>query len=200
MKSLQKPDNRSDKFLTAAPEPKTRPFYEFDGFRLEPAGRILSRRGVIVPLTPKAFDTLLVLVENSGHVVSKDELMKAIWADTFVEEGGLTRNISSLRKALEEDPAHPHYIETVPKCGYRFFARVRELSDDGGNAMVVEKHTFSRIVAKRTLENVTNGSAGASKLPFSIGANQATRGWQTGRYLLAAALVIVGVASVLAYL
>ena len=66
--------------------------------------------------------TLLVLVENSGRVVSKDELMKAVWPDTFVEEGNLTQNISVLRKVLGENPGEHIYIETVPKQGYRFIA------------------------------------------------------------------------------
>jgi len=83
---------------------------------------MLMRDGEPVPLTPKALETLLVLVENSGHVLHKDELMKKLWPDTFVEEANLAVNISSLRKTLGEKPNGGQYIETVPRRGYRFAA------------------------------------------------------------------------------
>jgi len=74
--------------------------YEFANFSLDPQNRVLRRSGATVPLTPKAFDLLLVLVQNAGRIVSKDDLMKAVWPDTFVEEANLSRNIFMLRKAL----------------------------------------------------------------------------------------------------
>jgi len=98
--------------------------YEFGPFRLDPAERKLLRDNEIVALTPKAFDTLLLLVRNSGHLLGKDELIKMLWPDSFVEEGNLSNNIFLLRKALGEDPP---YIETVPKRGYRFVGAVRQL-------------------------------------------------------------------------
>lgn len=94
--------------------------YEFGRFRLKVAERVLLREGEIVPLTPKVFDILLMLVENCGQVVSKDDLMKRVWPSTFVEEGNLTQNISLLRKALGESPGGVQFIETVPRRGYRF--------------------------------------------------------------------------------
>src|SRR5689334_18516201 len=94
--------------------------YEFGRFRLKVAERTLLREGEVVPLTPKVFDILLTLVENSGHVVSKEDLMKRVWPSTFVEEGNLTQNISLLRKALGESPGGVQFIETVPRRGYRF--------------------------------------------------------------------------------
>lgn len=103
-----------------------RHFYEFGPFRLDPARRLLSRQGEAIPLTSKVLDTLLVLVENRGRVVAKEELMKAVWPDTFVEEGNLTQNISTLRKVLGESPIEHAYIETIPKRGYRFVASVTE--------------------------------------------------------------------------
>jgi len=103
-----------------------RQFYEFGPFRLDPARRLLSRQGEVIPLTSKVLDTLLVLVENRGRVVDKEELMKAVWPDTFVEEGNLTQNISMLRKVLGESPTQHAYIETLPKRGYRFVASVTE--------------------------------------------------------------------------
>src|SRR4029077_5590626 len=102
----------------------TAELYEFGPFRLEPAERKLWRSNEVVVLTPKAFDTLVLLVRNSGHLLEKDELIRALWPDSFVEEGNLTNNISLLRKALGDDPP---YVETVPKCGYRFTGAVRQL-------------------------------------------------------------------------
>lgn len=100
--------------------------YEFGRFRVNVAERVLLRDGEIVPLTPKVFDILLTLVENSGQVVSKEELMKRVWPDTYVEEGNLTQNISLLRKALGESPGGVQFIETVPRRGYRFVAAISE--------------------------------------------------------------------------
>src|SRR6476620_2291191 len=102
--------------------------YEFGRFRLNVAERVLLREGELVPLTPKVFDILLTLVENSGQVVSKDDLMKRVWPNTFVEEGNLTQNISLLRKALGETPGGVQFIETVPRRGYRFVAETSEAS------------------------------------------------------------------------
>jgi eukaryotic-like serine/threonine-protein kinase len=102
----------------------TQRLYEFGPFRLNPTERKLLRGNEIVVLTPKAFDTLLLLVRNSGHLLDKDELITTLWPDTFVEEGSLSNNIFLLRKALGEDLA---YIETVPRRGYRFVGAVRQL-------------------------------------------------------------------------
>ncbi|HSE96962.1 MAG TPA: winged helix-turn-helix domain-containing protein [Blastocatellia bacterium] len=108
-------------------------FYEFGPFRLDATRRLLLREGKPVPLTYKAFETLAILVQNSGRVIEKDELMREVWPDTFVEEGSLARNISVLRKALGEGPSDHHYIETIPKRGYRFVARVREVIGSKGH-------------------------------------------------------------------
>jgi TolB-like protein/DNA-binding winged helix-turn-helix (wHTH) protein/Tfp pilus assembly protein PilF len=102
--------------------------YEFGQYRIDSVERLLLRGEETIPLTPKAIDTLLVLVANSGRVVEKDELMKSVWPDTFVEEGALARNVSALRKALGDDLEEFHYIETIPKRGYRFVAPVKDLS------------------------------------------------------------------------
>ena len=106
---------------------KANGFLEFGPFRIDTIERLLLRDDQPVPLTPKAFDTLLLLVENSGHVLEKDELMKAIWSDAFVEEVNLAHNISVLRKALRNGGEGEEYIETVPRRGYRFIGRVRRL-------------------------------------------------------------------------
>ena len=121
--------------------------FEFGPFRLDACERVLLKDGVPVPLTPKALETLLVLVQHGGHIVEKDELMKAVWPDAFVEEGGLTRNVSVLRKVLGEDSGDSPYIETVPKRGYRFTASVRELTGERA-PMTVERHARARIVVE----------------------------------------------------
>ena len=105
-------------------------FYEFGRFRINTGDRVLLRDQEIVQLTPKVFDILLALVENSGQVISKDGLMKKVWPDSFVEEGNLTQNISLLRKALGEGRNGNQYIETVARRGYRFVAPVRESWDE----------------------------------------------------------------------
>ena len=87
---------------------------EFGPFRLDPVKRLLLRNGEAVSIAPKAFDLLLALVEGGGHVVSKDELMKRVWPDSFVEEGNLTYNISVLRRALGEKANEHQYIVTAP--------------------------------------------------------------------------------------
>jgi DNA-binding winged helix-turn-helix (wHTH) protein/TolB-like protein/Flp pilus assembly protein TadD len=96
--------------------------YEFGPFSLDVAEHRLLRDGEPVALTPRDFETLVVLVRKGGHLVSKDELLKEVWPDSFVEEANLSVHISALRRALGEDPSAPQYIETVPKRGYRFVA------------------------------------------------------------------------------
>jgi len=104
-------------------------FLVFGPFRLDVISRVLLRDEIIVPVTPKALDTLVVLIASRGRVVEKEELMKAVWPDTFVEESSLTQNISLLRKTLGETPGGQSYIETIPKRGYRFVAQVTEECD-----------------------------------------------------------------------
>jgi TolB-like protein/DNA-binding winged helix-turn-helix (wHTH) protein len=102
--------------------------FEFGLFRLNPAERLLQREQVPVRLPPKAFDALVLLVENAGHLLEKEELLRKVWPGTFVEESNLTQHISILRKALQDGEGGFQYIETVPRRGYRFIAEVRELS------------------------------------------------------------------------
>src|SRR6266403_2202151 len=103
--------------------------YEFGPFRLDPGEGRLLRGEQIVALTPKAFETLSLLVQKSGHLVKKDELIERVWHDTIVEESNLNVIIHTLRKALGDDPTQSKYIETVSKRGYRFVADVRKVPD-----------------------------------------------------------------------
>jgi DNA-binding winged helix-turn-helix (wHTH) protein/TolB-like protein len=108
--------------------------YEFSRFRFDPENHLLESEGVPIPLTPKAFEILLVLVENGNRLTTKEELMRKVWPDSFVEEANLTVNISALRKQLGETPNGQQYIETVPKKGYRFAVPVSQ-SQSNSNAL-----------------------------------------------------------------
>ncbi len=124
---------------------KNQPIYEFDKFRLDPNQCLLWRGDEVVSLTPKVFETLLLLVESNGKVLTKEQLIDSLWADSFVEEGSLTQNISLLRKRLDEGK-EKSYIETLPKRGYRFTAEVRKVSDEEFD-LVVQGHVRTRIIA-----------------------------------------------------
>ncbi len=103
--------------------------YEFGSFQLNPPERLLLCDGQPIPMTPKAFDLLVVLVERGGHLVEKEELLKAVWRGSIVEEGNLSVTVSFLRKALNDDRGLHRYIETVSGRGYRFVADVREVDE-----------------------------------------------------------------------
>ena len=134
--------------------------YEFGPYRLDTAERQLYREGQRLQLTPKAFETLVVLVERRGRLVEKDELMKAVWPDSFVEEANLTNNIYVLRQTLADGPS---YIETVPKRGYRFTAGVRDLK--AAEDLVLEKHTFTRTFTEEEEEVEDNHLTAVTALP-----------------------------------
>lgn len=138
--------------------------YEFGVFRLDARKRLLYREGVNVPLTPKAFDTLLALVAKHGTVLGKDELMKELWPDSFVEEANLTQNVSTVRKALGESPNEHRYIMTVPGRGYRFVADVNEFAGDHTD-LLIEERTHSRIIIEEEIESDTDIVGTAQLLP-----------------------------------
>jgi eukaryotic-like serine/threonine-protein kinase len=122
-----------------ANQPK-RELYEFGPFRVDAEKELLLRSGEPIALTPKAFQILLTLVRGGGELVTKDEIMKAVWPDTFVEETNLTRNIFSLRKALGESPGN-QYIITVSGKGYRLTQSVQPISQDEINIMAATRST-----------------------------------------------------------
>lgn len=137
--------------------------YEFGPFRLDTTECLLLREEEPVPLTPKAFETLLVLVQNSGHILRKDELMKAVWPDSIVEEANLTLVISMLRKALGERPDEHKYIETVPRRGYRFVASVKEVWEERAE-LLVEEHTSAQVIVEEETEG-EKGKGESKSLP-----------------------------------
>jgi DNA-binding winged helix-turn-helix (wHTH) protein/TolB-like protein len=148
-------------------------FYDFSTYRVDESERLLLRGDEVVPLTPKAFEMLLVLLESSGHVLSKDELMKRVWPDTIVEEANLSHNIYKLREALGESRNGEKYIETVPRRGYRFVAKVTKVHDHGAD-LVVEDHSRARIVieeddaAEKVIETAGASISPARALPSQI--------------------------------
>src|SRR5262245_60992987 len=130
---------------------QTKHIYEFGRFRLDAAERLLLRNGKTVSLTPKAFDLLLVLVEGHGHLLEKDELLKKVWPDTFVEEANLASNISQLRKALGDGENGNRYIETARKRGYRLVASVKEVMEERAKPTIQERPGLQSAVAEGEL-------------------------------------------------
>ncbi|MFZ0320107.1 MAG: winged helix-turn-helix domain-containing protein [Candidatus Sulfotelmatobacter sp.] len=126
--------------MSASEDQRVKDVYEFGPFRVDPEKETLLRSGDPVPLTPKTFQILLVLVRHNKEVVTKDDLMKAVWPDTFVEEANLSRNIFMLRKALGESPQDHRYILTVPGRGYRLAENVR----------LVPEHELSIVAANHS--------------------------------------------------
>jgi DNA-binding winged helix-turn-helix (wHTH) protein/tetratricopeptide (TPR) repeat protein len=125
---------------------ETKHFYEFGPFRVDPEKLLLLRNNEIVALPPKAFETLLVLVRHSETVVLKDDLMKSVWPDTFVEESNLAQNIFVLRKTLGETAGQNRYIATVPGRGYRFAEKVRLVPEQKEEEIVVQGRSITHVV------------------------------------------------------
>lgn len=137
----------------------TKHFYEFDRFRIDLTERLLLSDGEVVPLTQKAFEVLLALVERNEQIVSKEELMRKVWPDSFVEEGNLTQNIYTLRKVLGQTTDGEAYIQTVPRRGYRFSAPVSESRNGGeeadapGSAVEPEARVAESVTASRAADS-----------------------------------------------
>lgn len=126
-------------------------FYEFGPFRLDPERHRLFRDGNQVHVSSKALDALNVFVQNPGKMLGREVLMKAVWADSFVEDANLTVAVSQLRKALGQD-GDAEYIETLPRVGYRFVANVREIYEEP-SPLLIEKRTLSKTVIEEEIIN-----------------------------------------------
>lgn len=133
--------------------------YQFEDFRVEVDKRLLFRQGKPVHLTPKAFDTLLLLVQRKGEVISKDDLMREVWPDTAVEENNLNQNISTLRRVLGENRGENRYIATVPGQGYRFVPAVESAGFTPGTAepVTVAVLPFANLSSDRDGEFFADG-------------------------------------------
>ena len=123
--------------------------YEFGEFRLDASERRLTKGDDHIPLTLKVFETLLVLVQRSGRLVGKDELLNEVWSDSFVEEANIARHISILRKALGDSESEHRYIETVPKLGYRFIAPVKQIESADTKSLAQEPGVIAASTAHR---------------------------------------------------
>lgn len=133
-------------------------FYEFGAFRVDANERVLYRDGTPVHLPPKVFETLLVLVEQSGHIVEKQELIKRVWPDTFVEENNLSQYIFMLRKTLSDGLREKGCIETVPRRGYRFAPGVREFWDKDSDVIAVTQSRMSLLIKEEQEEETLSDS------------------------------------------
>ncbi len=129
-------------------------FYEFGEFRLDESERLLSCGGEPVHLQSRAFDTLVTLVKNSGRLVTKEDLLRTVWADSFVEENNLTQNIYALRKSLAGKGGE-NYIETVPRHGYRFTGEVREVFEETDFSLVENRSVLRVKLEEQTEETET---------------------------------------------
>jgi len=164
---------------------KGKQLYEFGPYRLDPEKRVLLRDHEPVPLQMKAFETLLALVRHSEDVVLKDELMKAVWPDTFVEESNLTYNISVLRKTLANGASERRYIITIPGRGYRFIEKVKTIPED--EVLVIEHHSQSRMV----VDQPSAVQARPLELTRKTG-NTSIRRWVLGGTVVVALAAIAG--------
>lgn len=194
--------------------------YAFGPFCLDPAERLLLRDGQPVPLEPKVFDTLVLLIKNSGHLMEKSELISKMWPDAVVEEGSLTRNISTLRRILGDGENGFRFIETVPRRGYRFVASVTESSADTrdvssekqGGAPVVDRveqisslddielphSNGNRIVERRKQQAGQNTDKRATLDEKTLPSTEASRFGFLKRHKTAAVVAIIGLACAVA--
>src|ERR1700756_4460066 len=117
----------SSRVVKGAVTSGVRRFYEFGPFRLDPNRHRLFRGGEVVALSPKAIQTLILLVENRGKLLERERLMDALWPDVIVEDANLTVAVSQLRKALNQNGDNAEFIETIPRVGYRFVADICEV-------------------------------------------------------------------------
>ena len=124
-------------------------FYRFGEFTVDADQKVLLRHGKPLLLAPKVLETLLTLVQNGGRIIEKEELMKRLWPDTFVEESNLTYCIVQLRKTLGDEARHPRYIETIPKRGYRFIVDVEEVLSD----VAIESKKLPRRIESHVVES-----------------------------------------------
>jgi DNA-binding winged helix-turn-helix (wHTH) protein/tetratricopeptide (TPR) repeat protein len=154
--------NNSHVFSPVAMTDQIKHSYEFGPYRIDPAKRLLLRGEESVQLPSKVFETLLVLVQHSEEVVSKDDLLKTVWPDSFVEESNLSQSIFLLRKALGETAQDHHYIVTIPGRGYRFAEKVDEISEETAD-LVVERHSRAQVTVQET-ESAPCEGGGASLL------------------------------------
>ena len=186
-------------FLKAVMHKAVNHLYEFGPFVLDPGERLLRHGVARMELPPRAFDTLLVLVEHNGRLLEKDSLMRTVWGDTVVEENNLTQVVYLLRKALREGEDGARYIETVPKRGYRFVAQVREFEPEseegegrnGAGSLGVAAASAS---LPRNESGLVSAPVNSALRDNAASGGDARRGWMQG---LIGGLAIVAVVAML---
>jgi len=172
--------------------------YEFGPFRLNVSERLLMKNEQPVALPPKVFEMLVILIQKHGHLVEKDELLKEVWPNSFVEESSLSRNIYLLRKALDESPDKPAYIETVPRHGYRFIADVNEV-DNGDAAPVRQQEPGALLPVEDEVPEVKEEErASENDFKQKPSLHAANRLWRSKhKYRSASLVVLLGVSALL---
>jgi TolB-like protein/DNA-binding winged helix-turn-helix (wHTH) protein/Tfp pilus assembly protein PilF len=167
--------------------------YEFGGFQLDPAKRLLRRLdGTPVPLTPRVFETLLYMVEHHDSALDKERIMEAVWPDSIVEENNLAQAISKLRQVFGETPGSHSYIVTVPGRGYRFVAEVKERTADAADtAATTEPKTFESVTIEAGKPLGLPARSQATRLPLKRLPTKTRWLWAAA----ASAVVIVGLAA-----
>src|SRR6266436_2021270 len=157
--------------------------YRFGQFALDSRKRTVSRADSAISLTPKAFDVLLFLAQNPNRLVTKEELLQAVWGDTFVEEGNLTQYISHLRKTLEDNSEDTHLIVTIARKGYQFTADVT-VAEAAGPAI-------QSAVQVSTTESSLAGTQPADRGTADKAVPEAPRNWRKAAFLGASAVLLV---------
>ena len=155
--------------MAESSDQKMKHLYEFGPFRVDPEKELLLRDGETVAITPKTFQILLVLMRHSKEIVTKEDMLKTVWPDTFVEEANLTRNIFLLRKALGETPQDHQYVVTVPGRGYRFAEEV-QLVPERELSIVAASHAKVEVEVKETRDWRWFALAGVLLVTIAAGA------------------------------
>jgi len=191
----------SQRVLSVVMSQQARRLYEFGPFRIDTANRLLLRDGKPVALKPKVVDTLLVLIENSGRVLEKDELIQKLWPDSFVEEGNLTQNVYEIRKALDSGEEAESYIETIPRRGYRFAVPVKELPFAGGAVLPVSPGDIAPVSENAQAASQRSENESPEK-PFALSAvaPAASRARFSRPWILICSGLVVGLLAVISYL
>ena len=161
-KELRRTSSRSSHAASASSSGTT--LYKFGPFVLDPSERILLYGEELVPLTPKAFDTLVVLVESAGHLVTRQSLLEEVWPETFVEEAVLSVNISTLRQALSKGDEKHQYIKTISKRGYRFTSSVTRVEPENPGMVVTAEPSETPITS--SVETAKPAANSLAVLPF----------------------------------
>jgi DNA-binding winged helix-turn-helix (wHTH) protein/TolB-like protein/Flp pilus assembly protein TadD len=174
---------------------RSKHFYEFGPYRLDCDERLLRRASEVVSLTPKAFDLLLALVQDADRLITKEELLEKVWAGSFVEEANLSHNIYKLREALGEKQKSEKYIETVPRRGYRFVAKVTEVRDEASEQILTSEVARAHVLIEET---EADGSLfRTSELP---GSSRRIATLTTKRLVVVAIACVAGITALGAYL